>query len=744
MLPDAIADVIDRIGPPFKPTAAPEIFGPTDINAQTGNGGLSVALNRRGTVTVFRWPRPSFYNHALHRTSDRDAPRFGAAPNQGVFFGLRLPGADGRTTWLRDWTVEQRYAADWSDAVETTFRSGEFGLRATVVDVVAPDEDALYREVTVERDPDADVRHETATLLLVENLTASVSKGVGRRSRNRVGEREHKDRARYDADRDALVHEKSGFDRTTDESRRAALAVGFDRASVGHQVGGDANADGVVDDAGAGGDARETSPGPRDAYFDAARGPLSGDDAHAGRTTGALAVPLDLGSGSDAATASVTAGETAAAAGRRLAAARDRDPAAVREEKRAWFAERLDDPPMPDTGDEAILAVARRALLTLVTNYDPESGAIVASIASQSPYAMDWPRDGAYFNRVLHVLGLEEWVEKRNRWYASLQREERRGLVPAGAWAMNYYGDGVRGGPIPWEIDQTGYAVWTLWDHYRLTGDDAYLRDVYPAIRRAADLLAGHRDPLSGLPLPAHEDDNAVPTRTTVGAVSVHLALGSAARAARELGREADAARYERRRAELGDAIDEAFWDPQAGAYADASPLERLADVPFVPDAVTDLPLWPTGATNPTFAWPAEFKPRDHPRMERHLERVWEDVARTFEEPERGERGWGAYETKALLALAKAWGDDPDRLADVREGLRWIARHHATPDTHVMGETWLTDGDSIVSAVSQPHTWTQLLFYHASLEAFPPEERELALGAEAVGVDSIGESAADD
>jgi len=57
----------------------------------------------------------------------------------------------------------------------------------------------------------------------------------------------------------------------------------------------------------------------------------------------------------------------------------------------------------------------------------------------------------------------------------------------------------------------------------------------------------------------------------------------------------------------------------------------------------------------------------------------------------------------------------------VRRGVRWVANEHATDDTHVMGENWLHRGGDIVTGVSQPHTWSQVLLYYASLEAFPPE-----------------------
>src|SRR5204863_321837 len=83
--------------------------------------------------------------------------------------------------------------------------------------------------------------------------------------------------------------------------------------------------------------------------------------------------------------------------------------------------------------------------------------------------------------------GLTRLVTRHNLFYAHAQTSARNPspIRPAGNWAMAYYFDGVDGAPIPWEIDETGLGIWTLFDHYRyLRGDAArdYLRQVYPAI----------------------------------------------------------------------------------------------------------------------------------------------------------------------------------------------------------------------------------------------------------------------
>jgi len=710
----ALTDFLDYY-PCLQLSEAPEIFGPTAINAQSGNQSLSVGLDRNGTVTVFRWPRPSFYDQIKHCTTSRDEPRMGARPNEGAFLGLVwTQHGERETSWLRDWDAEQRYADDHSDTIVTTYRAPTLGLTVSVTDVVAASSDVLFRDVTVERDPDSSI--ESIGLLAYEHFNPVVTKEPRAPVQDWCFEATHTNEATYHSTADAITHSATGTDASTGESRRVATAMGLDSQSSQFQVGGDSH-EPAVD---------SPPPSATDAFEAATTGRLQGNDSYEGQTTGALLTPLEFERGTASEIVYLCAGETTETALDLLQTARHREVAAVREAKREFYDDLVGDAPMPDTDTPAIRSLARRALVTLVSNYDPESGAIVASIATQSPYALDWPRDGAYFNHVLGLLGLDSWVENRNRWYASLQVRDGPAAsdghdgTPPGHWAMNYYADGVVGGPIPWEIDQTGYLLWTFWEQYRRTKDMEYLDDVYPAIERAADALCAHREPSTGLHEPAHEDDNVVPSQTIVGAGPIWLGLECATKAAEAYGADAAAERYRERRIELGAAIDDQLWDETEGAYSGGSPDMELCHTAVLrSDLVAGFPLVPGATANASLYWPIGFESSVEGRMERHLEGIWRSVSPSFEEPARGRQFAGLYETKSLLTLARAWRGT-DRMNKVREGIRWVATQHATSDTQVMGEFWLRDGEEILTSVSQPHVWSQLLCYYASLEAFPP------------------------
>ena len=185
---------------------------------------MAVGVNREGTVTVLRWPRPSFYDQVKYHTTSRDQPRLGARPNDGAFLGLALTTARGTaTTWLRDWPARQRYAADLTDTVVTDYDRPELGLAVTVTDVVATGLDLLAQQVEVRRAPGSPVQ--AARLVAFENFNLVVSKHPGFPTQDWCQEEENVDQATYVPALDAIVHTKSGVDESTHRSSSVALAL---------------------------------------------------------------------------------------------------------------------------------------------------------------------------------------------------------------------------------------------------------------------------------------------------------------------------------------------------------------------------------------------------------------------------------------------------------------------------------------------------------------------------------------
>jgi hypothetical protein len=669
-----------------------EPFGPTDISAVSGNRRMAAAFNPKGTVTVLKWPSPSYYDQVKYRTTDRSEPRMGALPNEGAFIGLgyRAGSRAWRFDWLRDWPSSQRFADDDGDEIVTTYRNGGAGLRVVVRDVVAHNQDALTRHVSVQRTRRSKVR--SARVVAFANFNPVFSKTRRSPTDDWCTEEDNDDGATYEAQLDAIVHARSGTDASTGTPSGAALVMGFDGKSAGHHVGLDTY---------------QAGSGEGSAYDDAEDSKLAGGDSASGQVDSALSDQIDLGKRRKAtSTIFIAAAFTPDEAASALQSLRRRSASEVRRGKARWWEQWLRTARLPKNAPKKVTRLAKRALISARQAADP-GGLIVASVSTQPPHGLDWIRNGSYINHMLDVAGYHALVRQHNVRYADLQatsisKPPGGETTPPGNWAQNYYADGVVGGPIPYEIDETGLGIWTLWDHYTFTRDRAYLLSVYEAIQRAAHYLSdnpplGCRDPATGLQCSANEGDNAQMTRTLVGAQAVWLGLDAAVQAARELNTETslvNAQKWAQRRDELGAAIDDNYLDEDCTCYTQD---------------------YETGGVN---LWPVGLQPYGSAIANSQAEVNWRHMARVL----AGREPQGRLESRMLVGNAYAWANQPKKQLLVESGLSWIA-DLATTSTGLLGEAWRREQRSgrVTALAAQPSVWHQAMFYLAATKAYGTE-----------------------
>ena len=755
-----------------------ENWGPTDVNAQIGNQNLTVALNELGTTTVFKYPNPSYADQVKYHAMDRREPYYGTDPNAGTFLGLVYETGSGEThmNWLRDWGpastrdvdfpehVDQDWASDLSDTLVTEYTNESLGLTVEVVDAVPVDTDTHVRDIQIRATDDSPVTD--VEVVSYANFNPVNEKDALVPTKDWCDEDENDAEVTYDEDADAIVYEKPPYNSTLPEEMlvragpefSVATAMAFDGQSSQHQVAGDAYRTNSTDDPFA-----LLSNGTVD---------LPGADNHTGQVSTALTRDIDFEDGQGqarvyfgAASADepgLEVGDEAVAA---IDASRSTSLETIVDEKAEWFDQYVGDAPLPQEAPENVTALSKRALVSLVQVWDPNtenehglSGNIVAGVATQAPYMADWIRDGAYFNYALdryfgqNGSGLNDWVTRHNRWYKSLQQNPNGecpghchdnmqyydlglGIIPnstalrsiaadqipfmstthQGSWAMNYYADGLPAGPLGGEIDETAYGAWTFWDHYAVTENETYLQNIYPAIELVGDRLTEDCvDEETGLQCARPEDDNPEYTQGVVGGASSYAGLDAATKAAAEMyhitGEESyaeDALAYAQRRDELNQAMHEHYWTPANETFS-------------------GLGFYGGGRTggNARAVMPAFLHPLDHPRMQSHLESMWVKVNESFS----GQSDAGQYEAKHLIGLGIANRIDEDTpvgMDKVKEGVEWLADEAARAETtHVLGEAWLrenyADGE-VDAAVSQPHIWQQTLTYMAALTAWGNE-----------------------
>ncbi|MBI4701928.1 MAG: hypothetical protein HY744_12390 [Deltaproteobacteria bacterium] len=470
---------------------------------------------------------------------------------------------------------------------------------------------------------------------------------------------------------------------------------------------------------------------PEDALADLGDGELSGSPLAAGQTNGALVAPLAWNGGVAEGAALFAFGESVAAARDVLVKAEATKPHERLAAAEAAAAELIGQAALPAAElGERVELVARRALANVYVARDRASGALLASVARQPPYHLDWPRDGAFFSAGLDLAGLAPLVTQRAVWYVGLQRSEPTAgnplltpevtvdpdtgaqEFPAYAWEMNYFSDGVLGGPIRFEIDNTALHVWAVASHAAsLEGEAraAFVAKVWPSTRDALDLLARWRDAATGLPAPANEDDSFALTSTLHGAVAVYVGLEQGARLANHVGELEPAQRYLRRAQELQAAILKSYYDPGSGLFRG----EREG-----PGGVPGETQYGGGSTA-WRVWPGCVLGDDDPRLEAQLLADMNAVLPRLQ----GKADGGVYAAKNVLAAA---------LCGKKDGSRELARQAvvlladvATPDTLHFGEVYVTvpgeKGPTFSNRVAPPHVWEGMLFYLSAMALTAPE-----------------------
>jgi hypothetical protein len=300
---------------------------------------------------------------------------------------------------------------------------------------------------------------------------------------------------------------------------------------------------------------------------------------------------------------------------------------------------------------------------------------------------------------------------------------------PAFAWEMNYYADGVIGGNIRFEIDNTALHLWAMTVHAAsLEGGDraAFIASVWPNLKDALHLLVRWRDATTKLPYIANEDDHLELTSTLHAATAVYVGLVSGARLAHAAGDEAAAEEALSRSVELQEATMSAYWDPKSGLFHDA------------PQTGTEYIPGTTGTGDTAWvAWPGRVIDASDPRLEAQLAADLDAVMKDI----RGETEGGAYVMKNVVAAALLGKDGGSR--DVaRDAVSRLAQM-ATPDTLHFGEVFVTTHPTATTTefsqrVAPPHVWEGILFYLSAMalsspERFDPQIQALPLPAAASG-----------
>ena len=225
---------------PAAPNADYEAYGPTDVNAQAGDGHLTVNENAAGTLTVFKWPNPSYYNQLKYLAISRDARgrvrvQF---PNEGSFAGLAYTTKGARVQLVAAVAHQAdlrltRHAGPGDDLS----LAGEARTHARRCRPVVPGTSTFVRQFWIARSRRSPVR--SARLVYYENFNPTAARLTYLPVADWCSSQFSDQAATYEPSTHAIVNSWQGTDLASGRATSVAVAIAFDRPDSQHQVGGD-------------------------------------------------------------------------------------------------------------------------------------------------------------------------------------------------------------------------------------------------------------------------------------------------------------------------------------------------------------------------------------------------------------------------------------------------------------------------------------------------------------------------
>ncbi len=139
--------------------------------------------------------------------------------------------------------------------------------------------------------------------------------------------------------------------------------------------------------------------------------------------------------------------------------------------------------------DERIYEIYKRSILLfpLLTNTD--TGAIIASpeidenFTKCGRYAYCWPRDAVFMTKAMDILKMNKETEKFYKVFCQKTQSKN------GMWEQRFYTDGKLAPCWGYQVDETASVVFGVYEHYKYTESEKFLKDNLQMCEKAIDFL---------------------------------------------------------------------------------------------------------------------------------------------------------------------------------------------------------------------------------------------------------------
>ena len=139
--------------------------------------------------------------------------------------------------------------------------------------------------------------------------------------------------------------------------------------------------------------------------------------------------------------------------------------------------------------EERIFEIYKRSILLFPLLANPETGGIIASpeidenFTKCGRYAYCWPRDAVFVTKAMDILNMEKETEKFYKVFCKKTQSKN------GMWEQRFYTDGKLAPSWGYQVDETASVVYGVYEHYKYTKSEKFLKDNLKMCEKAVDFL---------------------------------------------------------------------------------------------------------------------------------------------------------------------------------------------------------------------------------------------------------------
>ncbi len=139
--------------------------------------------------------------------------------------------------------------------------------------------------------------------------------------------------------------------------------------------------------------------------------------------------------------------------------------------------------------EERIFEIYKRSILLFPLLTNPETGGIIASpeidedFTKCGRYAYCWPRDAVFVTKAMDIVNMEKETEKFYKVFCKKTQSKD------GMWEQRFFTDMKLAPCWGYQVDETASVVYGVYEHYKVTKSEKFLKDNLQMCEKAIDFL---------------------------------------------------------------------------------------------------------------------------------------------------------------------------------------------------------------------------------------------------------------